>query len=810
MRNLIVPGILVLSLLLIASVNAQDYYTHAGYTSVDYSDNVDYGLSLDADYTCSIQFESTNTFTATSTFDTTGSWYSPDITQRATSPLTGIGNTSCESWGLTGFYPTSKFNSTGYFESRFTYTQSATGGYVNTLARYQCSVDDSDHYARFTVPNTTDARKNCLWRVRTNNGGNDRATWITSLENNYGLCKDTSDWESAGCSSVLENAGGASTLQYIYPFNASGGTVNYSFTNSSLVMTQTPSSNYYIHLLNLDTGETTQMHTTARGGTATAVYDAFSGTQTLSEDTMYLWIITYVATDAIPWEVTEVHLPVLDMEIYVFNPVYVCGSYTECINGTKSRVCVDSLGEASDRIDTTVCELGVIENATIGFEESVDVTVTTCRPHWNVITGVFGLLGLWQCEHVPTNVTSERPKDWTVSGDSIYFNRDFMKFTTEWATEGTRSLKLWTIPMKEHGVYFESPNVVCTNTTNTEFPILERNISNSSMSVGFNVTFPATNMRLSMDVSKCYGQPLQHGELRNAWNATVICPKICYSNTCEGIPNAVFYWNLVNSSGDSFVVENVYHEITSNRKETIEFDLTDAGIVAGENYTLSIAVRSEELWSTDGNCIMIDNVRYDVLSNPFLSILGGVCESKCVGDDYYQARRLSNGKCLVKKLVNYCLDEDQKQRADAKLDFCLDSNTLAHFNELINDHEEITCDNGCSDNHCVTDDEAGIDENIEGVPGIFQGVATGYPEVQGFFTFFFLAILITLIVISVLTILTKHWEVGAIGGLFFIFTFTHPIFGWLPFEVAIVISIGLIILLADKLSGKLGIGRGGG
>lgn len=399
---------------------------------------------------------------------------------------------------------------------------------------------------------------------------------------------------------------------------------------------------------------------------------------------------------------------VYEININAYEPDYVCGPFSECEDLLKSKRCIDSNGIAPDKIIPQTCELGVLENATLGFEQSVDVTNTVCYPLWDTAVIVYNYISGLGCTYVPYNITIQRPLNWSVFGDGATFNRYFMEFTSEWATEGSRSLKLWTIPPKEN----EYDGTICTNTTVGYFPEIDNYFSNSTMSIGYNVTFPAENMRLTFDVKRCDAQVHQNyafNAFNNSWISIQICPEYCYANSCDTQPNGNFYFNLqANGTSSSVFGSPIYQQLNDNKRHVFEYDLTNAGLVAGTVYELSFAVTGSNIQDTTGNCIMLDNVRYDVLDQPFTDIVGPDCTSTCVGTTYYRSINLVGGDCIYEKEAwsPSCVTSSIAEELQNGSDVCLDSNTLLHYNPSIADHEEIYCDNGCSDGHCLTSDES--------------------------------------------------------------------------------------------------------
>lgn len=780
MKKFTISSFLIVFLLLVATANATDYYTHAGYTSVDYSDNVDYGLSFNYSGLCGVQMRATNTFTSP-LFDSTGGYYSPDSNNFANSPLTGIGNTTCLSWGQTNLVTTTYDPVSLFYESKFTYTQSATAGFVNTLTRYQCIVTDADHYMRFTVGNTSsDSRGNCLWKVRTNNGGDDQAAWLTALEGNYGMCGDTTDWEATDCSSVLANGGGASTLQYIYPFNSSySGIINYSFTNSSLNMTQTPSSKYYVHLLNTASGTSTQIHYETDGGSAKPVYSAFSGTQTLSQNTIYLWVITYVPNEAVAWQVTNVYLPVVEMQIFSFKPDYVCGDYSECQNNTHTQVCEDSNGIAPDELRFGTCFDIPAVDLNLGFEEYYTQSVYTCQKGW-WITG---------CPTYLNITTARYPVNWTVINTEMsnIALENFLTLTSEIkTTDGSRALKMWYIPPKPEEPFNNSGTAQCGNVTGGRSPEVDAGY-NESLFIAFNVSFENPYLQLRYDVKKCdvSQMPVQYDYTGDFF---VNCGKRCYSTNCIIEPKGRYGIRLVDTSTNEIVMDFIENLYTNDWRFENILDLSNVGLETDHNYTLAIGVNPENNFDSNSHCIFIDNFR-----GTFTDIALPTCESDCDGRNWIKAELMGN-ICHYQTTYNAknCFEDEDKQR---EIQDILDGKSVTNWTcdgttQLIYDSESGMWDEIENSDVCIAEAESEAD--LEANPTLDETfvILSSIP---------FVFSLIIMLLSMVVSVLTKSWQLASIG--FAQFIFVASVQGLISSLFAIgelVITIGIIAYLISK------------
>ena len=80
-----------------------------------------------------------------------------------------------------------------------------------------------------------------------------------------------------------------------------------------------------------------------------------------------------------------------------------CSEWGSCTDSIQSRTCTDINGLNPPKIETISCDLTILQNATLGFEDYENVeNIAKCSPTW--------LLG---CGFTNENITVERPTGWT-------------------------------------------------------------------------------------------------------------------------------------------------------------------------------------------------------------------------------------------------------------------------------------------------------------------------------------------------------------------------------------------------------------
>lgn len=493
---------------------------------------------------------------------------------------------------------------------------------------------------------------------------------------------------------------------------------------------------------------------------------------------------------------TTIPRPIIEVNIDLGIADYECGDWSECTDAVDYyyRECVDLNGFQPNKIENLPCSPTILENATLGFEGYHTVTdVWKCSPSYYTFDPYY------------LNETDrDTPINWTI-GETAIAKRDFLKMTTEWSTEGSRSLKMWYIPPKMWEVSLNSTGypVDCGNATSGVVPSVTQNMSNDSYSVRYNVSFPTDNMILRFDVKGCEEQVLQHSAVYLYFPFTTIVldetyPEMCYAGTCNGTPNSRYVVNMLDAvTGTSIFGYAKFGEAYTNFASTDVIDLSNLGILPGRNYTLVFSVYPENFDDTGGNCVYFDNVRFESIEQPYVdTILSGVCETQCVGDDYFEATLLSNGECSVRVIELGCISENILEELRDGNDYCKDTNTLIQINERTTMLEELSCQYGCSNGACLTEEQATDPTQSS------DSMAT---DAIGFFEQpFTWAILVTLAVMLLVAMLLGAYKVkdagiialgmGLITNIFFI------VAEWTPFWWGLMISAGLIVLIANMIT----------
>lgn len=732
MRYWLILPVLIALLIPIYPVSAYEITYYARNNSVSSNTNVT-APSVFWSGDCSVDFRIRASANDTTPFYLTHHYYSPALNQIQSQSVYNPYSVTCQLQTPDG-YSTGTNDKSNWYESAVMteYQSDRIQTWIETI--YDCEPDSNDYFIYSNVTATdTYGNHPYAYGKRINQCfeaapascsiplTGDLGTVIDYLQDGYRSdCGQTLRIDAPG-ETYEQNSGGTASDMYVnywtmIPFHSSSGLVNISIMNTQFVYTGTGSCSnvqetFQYYLWNTVTNNTYSLGTANPVNLEVTVspndeYFLLIGTQHGCENRDFGQLIdTY---DYSNYNIT----------VYAYEPEWECTGYGECYGGIKTNTCTDPLNKVPDWVTTVACDSTVLENATLGFEESENVEITICTPQYQVNELFFGLFTGYSCLYLPANYTMQRPLNWSIVGDSTQHNRHFMQFTGSWHTEGSKSLMLWQIPPKRGEPYGASPQTTCTNSTDTYYPELNTSFNNNTMDLAYSVTFPAENMRLSIDLKTCPGQVEHHSEY-SIFNGTFIertlCPELCYANTCEGVPgSSVAIIDLQDNNSVSLFGGSITLDITGQPTTvTKQFDLSGLGIEPGVYYNLMLDVYNGKPLDQGGNCIMIDNIRYDVIDTPFLSVLGGVCASKCVGYDWYDAHLLPSGTCAVSK-IEYspdCVDSSIQGLIENLEDACIGSHTLLIYNDITGKHTPVSCEFGCYNNACQTED--GIDTDVQ-------------------------------------------------------------------------------------------------
>lgn len=746
-----------------------------------------------------------------SSFDVGVNYFSPDNVQIGTALKTNKNVIVCSTFGE---YSTTE-DLGNYYESYGTYTTTATNGNITLTTTYQCE-ETNIYYDVLGDMSEIDSFGNVVSRYASVGGTYDASYYDNTYSSNNNNC-------FSGLSSnppMSASISGSSCIDYrksvyaYYPFNSgTEGIVKYDINlgnstdnvltcSDSCTGSQKGYANLYIVKASDETQSLLYSKTIDCAG-SNRIDGNISGSLSLDPNEDYF--ITFASYNddngiVCPCSRSYTHKEPRDFNIsvYVYDPDWNCTGWGECIDSEQLRICHDLNGIAIPKTEFRTCDVGVIENATLGFEEFTTLTdVLRCEPQH--ITG---------CPYVIQNISVDRPKDWTVVDPAIG-KQYFISMASEWATEGSRSVKLWFQPPRNGEVIDAS---TCGNLTTGRLPQIYQNVSNTTFSVNHNVTFPYDNMIIEFDTKKCDNQVLHHSAVISTFfgiNLTTICNKNCYASPdkCEDEPRGRYFFNIVDTVTSQSLLGTPFFDEAESLTKTPRFDLSGLGIIPGRVYNIVFAVFPENLNDASGDCVLFDNLKYYTTENDLTTIVGADCESRCDGTTRIDSRKLSNGNCLIveREFSPLCIDEETAESIENLENFCSDSTTLQRFNELTAKYDEISCDFVCEDGRCITEDEEDdiiTDEELKST-GLVDGFLAIFNfEINlGILNFiksdFMLGIYFIFIVMIIIIRLTESWQIGAMSMfvMFVSYVFGSLIPGGIGFLLGAGIVIGLLFLL---------------
>ena len=593
---------------------------------------------------------------------------------------------------------------------------------------------------------------------------------------------------------------------WAYPFNSSSGKISV-FINSDNGKPISYCSgldgwiNYEVYLVNTETQAVETVLTYPDMNCAgNPVIDNITFTQeNLSEDTKYFLFIGGVSS-AWYWPTDkEFYEPSVNISVGMEYPNWECSPWDECFNGIQTRICHDTTETfLADRTEIRNCSAAFVpETALLGFEASTPVIVTSCQPKNN---------GFGGCEYHPGNTwlgtnnlkneTVLWPSGWLVAPSEKYgsldYNPYFAQITNEWHTEGSSSLKLWRIPSDglipgEGSTFGLGYGFTCVNSSNSIEPYVYAPIDNTSMSVVHSITFPAENMLLTFDAKACDELPERTPEY-GYWGA--YCNRTCYGKCGgENIGNLLF--NVYdNETGASVIGFNRLLTLP-NGSQFAPYLFEIHGAVPGNTYNIQFSPYTDSPFSYDGNCVMVDNVRYQVVSEDYTNSIGG-CETGCRPGtlDYYTSETIE-GSCYltVEKVSPKCIADTEAQNAAAnKNDFCLNG-LFYTYNAKIGNWETPQPDNP----------QCAAKEIAENATAGNLGIPADNPlaPLNNLLSLTFISFFLNIVIGGGVAVMTKNAPLALVAtiGTALVFSFI----GLYPLVVAVVIVILTAALAAYEI-----------
>ncbi len=408
--------------------NSNFYHDHTGNPAI----GITPGYNILQENSCSISLNSFADFTDTGSFSVTTTFYAPNETIIGSGTRDLSGNQNCINLGTSS---TTDKSTGGIYEGKTEVSHTASSGTNYLRSRLSCDIpgDWINFSSYWGIDNSYGFDANTYYKKH--EGAYLSIGYMANQlnETNFGLCnslnvtKATADTVSAPPS---EN-----TIAFYFPFNSSSGLFGYDLDASGSISGGTSFINaekwYYYKLSDSSTP------------TELCSGDTCSGYVTLDENTEYVLmfftqVLSQVGTQSIA-------TPNANFSINIYTPDWDCSDWSECVNGTETRTCIDPLGKLPDRIEYQFCYSGPIESIYLGFE---NITIESVWFNYFDFT--------YLCLACGSNIkTVQYPDAWTIQNINLQIinqnnktgrQYDFLKMTSEQSYEGDRSLKMWNLP----------------------------------------------------------------------------------------------------------------------------------------------------------------------------------------------------------------------------------------------------------------------------------------------------------------------------------------------------------------------------
>jgi hypothetical protein len=712
------------------------------------------------------------------------SWYEPDaILLASTNPPYPLPQTC----GFQGNY-TGNTSLYDFYESKTatTTTASSTSTWVTSI--YDCepngTLNDLNRNILYTNTTVNDsfgyhpyAYAQTLWSYIAGGLQSEpslatlRATMLSQMVEYEGSCSGTGlvhdAYNAASRSNLPANFAGIAWW-IVVPFNSQyAGRVNISIPSQTTALSTSGWSCTLGQYIQLYDRTAQQWQTLGSGLPFTAQL-----TLPIGYPRDYYLAIGSVCTHGGGTTLMQYRYTTYNISITAYQPSVSCGSYGECTGGVRSRNCIDLNGLLPAWIDydTAGCAaaLPAYQNV-IGFEDFYQRNVYICKKQF---------WGIPICADDLKTISPKYPKGWTAMPSTDITGtarQNYIDMTSEaGATEGTLALKMWYYPPKISEPIADPGNsslTVCGNNSNGASPEITHGYNNT-LFIASNISFPSQYMDLRFTIRRCASPVEQY------FYGTTGLPLDCYfkyynTENDPGIqPSARYGLRLYNAILPTQILVDYYSEAANEWKDKI-IDLSNAGIIAGNNYTIALAVNPENQLDSRHHCVYFDNFRVAQRIAAF------ACTSHCEGVNWLSMETTSPCTFTIDYNSDKCNPSNVSAQILAKETYCLGT-TRHYYNNMTGFWETVE-----NSSYCVyLLQQQQQQENLSGVNPILGAVLgasnTGTLVNAGFgfaISTIFIVFLIDIGIASYITVKTKpksgggaSWELGFVilGGLMLI------------------------------------------
>ena len=396
----------------------------------------------------------------------------------------------------------------------------------------------------------------------------------------------------------------------------------------------------------------------------------------------YVFMFSYnKGTQTYPKTLKQMYVKTLDLTANIS-----CNDWSICneITNTKSKYCYDVNNLIEPYYEYKTCSVlptDYDENASIGFNTLEEYSVPICVPNWT-ISG---------CTQFVINKTIYLPENWDFTDNSGTNTLEQYRYNSY--NNGLSTIvKLWSSVPKQNEAFYNYSGTdlwECVDDVRIGSTLTSHNLSNDTMSLSYNISFPADNMAIEFYARKCADQVTQYSiENSSSWLG-FNCGEQCYSSSCDDPVNGGYRFVIENVSNlydaDPLTVPSTLFSDIGDLSDTwryFGYELEGDDYIAGQPFRLSLSTY-DPIFSNVGTCIEIKSVTYGISSSEFECV--DYCDNSSF--HYIQAHLLNN----------LCIYEDQ-----------------GYSTECVSEKEYIDYYNSCT-SFCDSSLDYHIGDNTSGV-----------------------------------------------------------------------------------------------
>ena len=568
--------LLVVSVLLISSINTDAYI----FVGKDINDSlVNHSATAPSFYwdgLCDVNVQSSTTISNTGSYSLLNEWYSPNNFLILTGNPNYVNDITCLSQGN----GTTSSDLSNFYESKTAMTTGATTSTTWIKTVYDCDPATND-WITYSNTNLPDSFGNYPYGyVQVTGGycdvGSPGSIPSVSVQLDQLTSQLSTGYLPECGTDLIQARSGAIPIicpsvrffgrsyWYMVPFNSgASGSVNISipvlmdFNIVGGTSTITCTSHEGIWLWDTVTNTTSQLsagipYTDELILTVNRDYFLFINTKCLGTVSAGTVTVSFNST-------------IYNMSIFAFQPTYVCGNYSDCEQGIQFRTCSDDSGKVPDIVESRSCFDVPTFDLSLGFENTIvrQNGVYICRK-------AFGT-----CFDTLNTINAEYPENWTVfpDFDIVGIARDnFIKMSSETASVGSKSLKMWYIPPKiNEPIPAGNATTNCGNATSGSFPFVEHPY-NETLFIASNISFVNPFAQIRYDVRKCSETVLQYDYTGALFDFD--CGKMCYASSCDDIPGGRYGLRITRQAGQLTAFNSTFN-MTNNTGDDITHFVTD-------------------------------------------------------------------------------------------------------------------------------------------------------------------------------------------------------------------------------------------